>query len=129
MVGDLSVAPRFPAGAYAETNIFQRGEPGQQTVVLEHHAALEAWAADLFVLHHQGPFGELIQPGERVHDGGFTAARVADDAHEFAFLELKTDVLEHRQRFGFFTGTWEALGSFLYLYERMTHGRLLIRRK
>ena len=63
--------------------------PGKEGVLLEHHAAVGAGAADRFAVHQDGARGGPQEPGDGVEDGGFPAAGGADEGDELARLDMQ----------------------------------------
>jgi hypothetical protein len=51
----------------------------------------------------------MVEPGNHVEQGGFTAAGVTDYANKFAFGYLQIDIFQNCKR---------AVGSWIYLRER-----------
>ena len=67
-----------------EVDVLEAGEPGQQRMVLEHHRALRARAADLAVGAQQDALRRRGQAGDQVQQRRLAAARVADQRDELA---------------------------------------------
>ena len=100
--------PRLFFRAFADEeghhHVFQGGKFGQQVVELVNEAEiLVSQSAQLLltqlgqVLPHQGNTagGRFVQPAQDVQQGGFSAARRADDAYASAFFHLQGQVVQH----------------------------------
>jgi len=75
-----------------QVHVLVAGQPGQQRVVLEHHAALGAGAGDFLVVADQAALGGQQQAGDQVEQRGLAAARVPDQGNELALVDLQVDV-------------------------------------
>ena len=83
---------------HGEQDVFARRKPRQERGRLKHYAAIQS-RTDHFAARHDHPaFGGVVEAhGNRQH-GGFTAARVADDANKFAFTDAQIEVLDDNGR-------------------------------
>ena len=71
------------------------GQPGQQRMVLEHHAAVRARPAHFLAVENHPAEAGLQQPGDDVQHRRLATAGVADDGDELALGDVQVDVLEH----------------------------------
>ena len=94
MVYPLLVALELVLHLQAEADIFFYSQPWKQSRALEHHAAVRGWAGDFFVIYTQSTYSGGDEPGNQAQDGGFTAARGADQADELPAFHLQTDAAQ-----------------------------------
>ena len=78
----------------AESDVLAHRQPGEQAVVLKHHAAVWAWFLNGGVVHARHTGRDWFKPTHDAQQGGFSAARGSDQADKFTFLNLQVDVLE-----------------------------------
>ena len=97
----MSAGDKSAAKVQAEGNVLDYGEMREQRIFLIDHSAVSARAIDGFVenVRVAAGVGKLRrESGDDAQDGGFAAARRADDADEFAFvgqiLDDETHVLD-----------------------------------
>ena len=76
---------------------FSRIVPEKRVFVLRHHAdcapqSVERVVAYVDAVHQDRPAGDVVQPRDQVHQGGFTRAGAADDADHLARLGREADL-------------------------------------
>jgi hypothetical protein len=87
---DLRLVPVGPLGCDRKGDVAQHAHPGHQGVALEHHAAIQAGAADFAAVHEHIAGGGFVEPGQHVEDGRLAAAGVAEDADELALARCRS---------------------------------------
>ncbi|MCY1366625.1 hypothetical protein D9M69_535290 [compost metagenome] len=93
----VDLGGRQLADLQAEGDVLAHAHGRVQRVGLEHHGdvpVLGAHAADVGVVDHDRAAADALQPGDAVHQGGFAAARRADQDEELAGVDLQLDVLQ-----------------------------------
>ncbi len=78
----------------AEGDVVYHREPGEKRVLLEHHAAVRIDLVDLAAVDDDAPGRGLVKTGDEVEQGGFAAARGAQQHDEFALFNLQIDAIE-----------------------------------
>ena len=73
----------------SEHNVLLHGEPGEQGVLLEDHAALGAGAGDLLAFAVDSAGSGLVEAGDDVEQGRLTAAGGAYHADEFVLIDVQ----------------------------------------
>ena len=91
--------------AGGQLKVFLDGQVGEEVEVLEHHAHLLADGVDVVVVHlHTLKFdaaaGGDLQPVQAAQEGGFAAARGADEADHVAAVDVDVDAPQHVQSGG-----------------------------
>ena len=79
---------------HREVHVFERREPGQQRMVLEHHAAVRARPGDMALGEDERAVGWLEQPGDQVQQCRLAAAGVPDQRDELALRNRQVDVAQ-----------------------------------
>ena len=102
IVFDPLLALRLAHGAakdliHRQRNVVEAGEPRQQRMVLKHHRTLRSWPGDFAVIANQPTFGRQGDHGNQVQQRRFAAPGVANQAHGFAFVNIKRDVLQRQK--------------------------------
>jgi hypothetical protein len=86
---------RRAAGHFqAKGNVALDRHPGEQGVLLEHHAAIGPRFGDALVPYQDLARGGMRKPGNRIQQGRLAAARRAEQADELAAVDVQVDVLE-----------------------------------
>ncbi|MCY1506554.1 hypothetical protein D9M68_408060 [compost metagenome] len=80
----------------AEGDIAQHVLPGQQGVVLEHHATLGAGAVDGYAVEADAPGAGSDEAGDEVEQGGLATAGRAEGHQQLAGAEVEGDVGQYR---------------------------------
>ena len=117
----VDLPPRQPALARAEADVLAHGEPGEQRVILEHHAAIAARTGDAPPIHQDLAGGRLLEPRDDAQHGRLAAAGGADQAHELALCDGRINAAE---RLDLAIARGEALGDATQRYVRphyLTH--------
>ena len=78
-----------------QIDISKAGQPGQQRVVLEHHAAVGPGAVDVLAGEQHRARGRLEQARDQVEQRALAAARVADQRDELALADGEVDAREN----------------------------------
>jgi hypothetical protein len=95
LVGDrLHLGARQPPLARAEADVLAHRHPGEQRVVLEHHAAVAAGAADALAVDEDLAAGWLLEAGDDAQHSGLAAAGSADQTDELALRDGRIDAAE-----------------------------------
>src|SRR5882724_1895060 len=82
-IGDLAaIRFRNPALAQAERDVFAHGQPREQCVRLEHHAAIRARSRYLASVQNDAAACRPVKPGDDTEQRGFSTARRAEDGDE-----------------------------------------------
>jgi hypothetical protein len=89
-----------------EADILVHRHPGEEPVILEHHAAIGAGAGHRFSCHPQLAGGCGLETGDAAEQGRLAAAGGADEADELAPRDVEVD---RRQRLDGVAGDLEAL--------------------
>jgi len=76
---------------HRQVDVAEAGEPRQQRVVLEHHAAVRPRAVDVLVGEQDGARASLQESRHQVEQRALAAAGVADEADELALLHGEVD--------------------------------------
>ena len=83
---------------HRQVHVLEAGQPGQQRMVLEHHRTLGARPGNFAVGAQQVSLRGHGQAGQQVEQGGFAAARVANQCHKLAFGHRQVDVPQCAER-------------------------------
>jgi hypothetical protein len=85
--------------AQAEADVLAHGQPGEEGVTLEDHAAVRARSADHHVVHQHLAGGGEVEPGDDPQQGGLAAAGRAEDGDEVVVGDFQRRPLQgHRLR-------------------------------
>ncbi len=90
--GGLALAALHALHLQAELDVLAHRLPGEQRVLLKHHAAVGARSRDRIAVDGDFAAGRLEKAGDRVEQRGFSAARWADDRNEFAGIDVDRSV-------------------------------------
>lgn len=87
------------ASGAAPEKVFTDG-PGEEHIALQHHADAGPQLLQGIVPHIQSvqqdrAFGDVIEPGDQIDQGGLSCSRAAHDGHELAGLHCEADLGEH----------------------------------
>ncbi len=85
-------------GLQSERDVAGGGAPGQQRVLLEDDAPVQAGPGDRAAVDENLPGGGGGQPAEQVEQGGLAAAAGADDDQELAGAYAEGEVVERGDR-------------------------------
>src|SRR6056297_639427 len=91
-------AERFAARPQPERDVLLHGEPGEGTVILEHHAAVHAGAVDGISTQLDPALILRFQPRDDPQQRGFTTPGGTQQHPHSVLLELEVDVTEGFQR-------------------------------
>ena len=95
LVRDLvDLAARQPALARAEADVLAHRHPGEQRIVLEHHAAVAAGGCDALAVDEDLAGARLLKARNDAQHGGLAAAGSADQADELALRDGGIDAAE-----------------------------------
>ncbi|MDT4823688.1 hypothetical protein FQZ97_569240 [compost metagenome] len=92
----LSLGAGHAGQFQTEGDIAEHVLPGQQGVVLEHHAALGAGAADENAVEADAPGAGADEAGDEVEQRGLAAAGRAQGHQQFAGAEVEGNVGQYR---------------------------------
>src|SRR5690242_13308679 len=67
-----------------ESHVFEHRFPGEQRVLLEHHATVRAWRPHGLIGHQDLARADSRETGDRTDDGRLAATRWPEHAHELA---------------------------------------------
>src|SRR5207253_2362258 len=81
------------ADTRTESDVLADRHPGEQRILLEHHAAIGAGLLDLDAVDGDDAFRRLHVAGDGVEQSGLAAAGGPEQADEFARLDLKRSLL------------------------------------
>ena len=76
-----------PARLGPERDIAPHRQPGEERVVLEHHAAIGAGAGDVGVPHAHVALRRHLEPADQAQQGGLATSRGADQTDELTFAD------------------------------------------
>jgi hypothetical protein len=79
---------------HRQVDVLGAGQPRQQRVVLEDHAAFRAGRGNLAAVAQQHPAGRLEQACDQVQQGALAAARMADQRDELTPGHAEVDVAQ-----------------------------------
>ena len=96
----------FVAEVHRKQDIFHQAQHREKLEKLENNPQVVPAPTCLFALSQRVnihtpnkdfPFGWTIDARDHVHQGGFAAARLADNTHKFACIEIQGDILQRRK--------------------------------
>src|SRR5262249_6482275 len=84
--------------AQAEGDVLAHGQPREQRVGLEHHAAIGARTRHLAPVEHDTAAGRPVEAGDDAQQRGFRAARGAGDGDEVVVADVEIGRLQRPRR-------------------------------
>ena len=93
-----SARPIAMAAGNGEGDIARGRHPRHQRMALKHHGAIKRWAGDGLAIHNHRAIIRRFKPGQDIQDGGLAAARMPNQADEFATCDAEPDILENSGR-------------------------------
>ena len=85
----------FAAHLQAEHDVALYGEPWEEGVTLEDHAAIGTGFTDVSAIEQSDTAAAFVKSGDDADEGRFAAARRADDGDELAAMDVERDPVEH----------------------------------
>src|SRR5258708_1013900 len=76
----------------AEFDVALHCLPGEQRILLKHHAAIGAGTIDRFAIDGDAALGRLEEACDCIEQGGFAAAGRSDDRNEFSGIDVDRSI-------------------------------------
>ncbi len=83
-----------PRGLEGEFDVLPGGQPGEQGIALEDHAAVEAGPRHRHAVDQKLALVEILQPGDDGEQRALAAARGADEGDELVLGQGQIDVMQ-----------------------------------
>src|ERR1700758_3676709 len=96
--GALALRAVEPAHLQTKLDILAYRLPGEQRILLEHHAARGAGAVHALAVDRDDACGGLEEAGNGIEQGGLATAGGADDGDELARLHMDVGLGDRRDR-------------------------------